>query len=85
MWIIHLHFSPASIAHTCLAGGAYNGVYGPSGELLSDATCTGGMYQSPIDIPVAKIHEASVHAPIYYRNYFNGPKYNKVNKLLRYN
>ena len=41
--------------------------------------CASGMMQSPIDLPTDM--KAEVHAPINYRNYFNG-HFNKVNTCL---
>ena len=41
-----------------------------------DGDCVTGTMQSPIDLDSSM--EATVHAPIEYRNYFNG-HFNKVN------
>ena len=84
--MIRSHFSSASIVNTCFAGcDTWEDIYGASGTLFSTSPCTDGYKQSPIPLPAVDPETVSVHAPIYYRNYFNGPKYNKVNKLLRYN
>jgi len=64
----------ATMVNTCLAGSTYLDVYGDGGLLTTDPGCTGGTRQSPINIDPTN---ATIHSPIYYRNYFNGPKYNK--------
>ena len=45
-----------------------------------DGVCVTGMNQSPIDLDSSM--EATVHAPINYRNYFNG-HFNKVNFIYQ--
>ena len=58
---------------TAAAGGSFS--YPESVATGWDGVCVDGENQSPIDLPSSMT--ATVHAPINYRNYFNG-HFNKV-------
>ena len=59
------------------AGGSFS--YPESVQNGWDGVCVTGMNQSPIDLDSSM--KATVHAPINYRNYFNG-HFNKVGLII---